>query len=455
MFQSPATEATAATPAGPAEAVQPSLAEQLSVFGRDAWDHLMQLDPGEAGLNFLISAGIVLAALALIWVLARMFDRWLRHFAATSPAEVPEEDQRTSRAAGVTWALLRFLILGAALVLVAAVWGIDPWAWISGDAGARILRLGLIVVLVTALVEVAGFVTRRTIEGFAARSRDPRRAGQIRSLGPLVTGSIQAVLIVVGLLTFLSEVGVKVGPLLASAGVVGIAVGFGAQSIVKDFLTGVFLIAEDAVSVGDNVRIADCSGTVEAMTLRTIRLRSMNGTLHIIPYSEAQIIHNRTKLFSSYVFDLQIAYDSDIDQALAVMAEVGEGMRGGRRVRPAHPASLRDSRGRAPGRQRRRPAREGDDDPEGTMAGRPRVQPSHQAGLRPGRHRNPLPDGAVGRGQASRRGRLRRFGGPAKLNSSCQPGPKGVQAGPSTFQPIEAAWPRGATRTDGEQTCGL
>jgi moderate conductance mechanosensitive channel len=132
------------------------------------------------------------------------------------------------------------------------------------------------------------------------------------------------VLLVVGLLTFLSELGVKVGPLLASAGVVGIAVGFGAQTLVKDFLTGLFLIAEDVVSVGDNVRIGEASGTVEAMTLRTIRLRSMNGTLHIFPYSEAQVIHNRTKVFSSYLFEIPISYDADVDRALEVMQSLGD-----------------------------------------------------------------------------------------------------------------------------------
>jgi moderate conductance mechanosensitive channel len=208
--------------------------------------------------------------------------------------------------------------------MVMGVWGIDPWAWLSGTAGARLVRLALIAVLTTALVEVAGFVIHRIVEGFARRSGDGRRAAQLRTVCPLLTGSAQGVLIIVGLLTLLSELGVKVGPLLASAGVVGIAVGFGAQTLVKDFLTGLFLIAEDVVSVGDNIRIGDASGTVEAMTLRTIRLRSMNGTLHIFPYSEAQVIHNRTKVFSSYLFEIPVSYDTDVDRALQVMQAVGD-----------------------------------------------------------------------------------------------------------------------------------
>ncbi len=281
-----------ASPAAPTpEAVQPSLAEQLGDFGRSAWTHLAQLDPREAGLNLGVSVGVVLAALVAIVGLRRLFDHWLARFAATCPGETPQDEKRTPRAAGVTWALLRMTILAVALVFVISVWGIDPWAWVAEGAGARLMRLALMLVLATALVEVAGYVIRRLIEGFAVRSRDGRRAAQLRTLGPLLTGSVQGVLIVVGLLTFLSELGVQVGPLLASAGVVGLAVGFGAQTLVKDFLTGLFLIAEDVVSVGDNIRIGNSSGTVEAMTLRTIRLRSMNGTLHVFPYSEAQVIH--------------------------------------------------------------------------------------------------------------------------------------------------------------------
>lgn len=308
-------------------AVQPSLAEQLVTFGERVWGHLLQLDAREAGLNLMISAAIVLSALAVIWVLRRLFDHWLDRFARSCGDEEGVDARRTPRAAGVTWALLRLAVLAAAVMFVIGVWGIDPWAWLTGDAGAHLIRLVLIVVLASALVEVAGFVIRRMVESFASRSGDSRRAAQLRTLGPLLTGSVQGVLIVVGLLTFLSELGVKVGPLLASAGVVGIAVGFGAQTIVKDFLTGLFLIAEDVVSVGDNVRIGDDSGTVEAMTLRTIRVRNMNGTLHIYPYSEAQVIHNRTKVFSSYVFEIVVAYDTDIDDAMRLMAETGEALR--------------------------------------------------------------------------------------------------------------------------------
>jgi small-conductance mechanosensitive channel len=308
-------------------AVKPSLAEQLIGFGREAWTSLLRLDAREAGINVLLSVAVALGAIAVVWLLRRLFDRWIARFVAKAPGETEDDQKRTPKAAGVTWVLLRLAVLAGAVLLVMGVWGIDPWAWLSGDDGARLLRLVLIVVLVTALVEVTGFVINRVIEGFARRSSDRRRSAQLRTLAPLLTGLAQGVLIVIGLLTFLSEVGLKVGPILASAGVVGIAVGFGAQTLVKDFLTGVFLIAEDVVSVGDNVQIGDSAGTVEAMTLRTIRLRDTNGTLHIFPYSEAQVIHNRTKVFSSYVVEIPVSYDSDIDHALAILQALGDEMR--------------------------------------------------------------------------------------------------------------------------------
>lgn len=306
------------------EAVKPTFAEQIVTQGRSAWNHLLGLDARETGLNLAMSAAVVLVAIGAIWILRRIFDHWVARFAAHEPGDTHDDGRPAPKVAGVTWVLLRFFVLCAALILVAGVWGIDLLAWLTGEGGERLLRLALIVVFCTALVEVAGYVIRRIIGGFAGRSGDPRRAAQLRTLGPLLTGSVQAVLIVIGLLTFLAELGVKVGPLLASAGVVGIAVGFGAQTLVKDFLTGLFLIAEDVVSVGDNVRIGDASGNVEAMTLRTIRLRDANGTLHILPYSEAQVIHNRTKLFSSYVFELTVNHRCDVDHALAVMAQVGD-----------------------------------------------------------------------------------------------------------------------------------
>ena len=311
--------------AAPAAVEQSSAAGRLISGGRDIWRELANLGPQEVILNGLFSVLAVGLAYLLIVVLRRLFDHWIQRFAAQASAEVRYPE--TPRAAGLTWLLARLSIWGGALVVVAAIWGVDVFAWLGGGGGGGLFRAIGVIILAVGAVEVAGFVVDHLVAGFARRSGDGRRAAQIHTLGPLIRGFIQTVLVVVSALTFLSEVGVKVGPLLASAGVVGVAIGFGAQTLVKDFLTGLFLIAEDVVSVGDNVEIGQSGGTVEAMTLRTIRLRDQNGTLHIFPYSEAQVIHNRTKTFSSYVFEVMVTYGSDIDHALEVMGQLGEEMR--------------------------------------------------------------------------------------------------------------------------------
>lgn len=318
----------------PAATTKPTFIENLNGQFTAAWDHVARLDAREVVLNFGLSAAVVLLALGVIWLLGLLFDRLIAKMERDlAPGEEPKP-KATRRVAGFSWLLLRLVVMLAALLSIASVWGIDPWAWLRGHNGVRILRLAVIVLLVTSLVEAAGYLIRRVVGGVAGRSRDPRRAAQINTLGPLLTGSVQSVLVVVGLLTFLSEVGVQVAPLLASAGVVGIAVGFGAQTLVKDFLTGIFLIAEDVVSVGDVVTIGSDSGTVEAMTLRTIRLRSLNGVLHIFPYSEAQVIHNHSKDFSAFVFDMVVAYTTDLDQALGIMRQIGEDLANDRKYGP-------------------------------------------------------------------------------------------------------------------------
>jgi len=306
-----------------AEAAKPGFTEHLVAATNQALDHILKLDPEVALLNAGLSVAVAAGGYGLLWLLRRLSDHWLTRIHVAGDAEAA----RTQQAARFTWGLLRLAAFIAVLFLVLGIWGIDARTWFAGQAGAKLLRLALVVIIATGLVEVSGFIIKRLVGGFARRSADPRRAAQLRTLGPILTGSAQTVLVVIGGLTILTELGLNLGPLLASAGVLGIAVGFGAQTLVKDFLTGLFLIAEDVVSVGDNVEIGGFSGVVEAMTLRTIRLRDVNATLHIFPYSEAQVIHNRTKVFSAYVAEIPISYDTDLDRALAVVRAVGDGVK--------------------------------------------------------------------------------------------------------------------------------
>ncbi len=284
----------------------------------DWWNGLLALDPQELLVNAGASFLIVAAGFLVLWgagLALRAAWRRLDH----------EWNQRTGRPKAVrwTWMTLQAAVILTGLATIAVVWGLDPLGWVRAGVGALILRLVLVVAFATAAVEVAGFFIDRGLRTLERRTSDPRRAAQLRTLAPLLRGVVHMVFVTMALMIILSELGVKIGPLLAGAGVVGIAVGFGAQTLVKDFLTGLFLIVEDIVSVGDVVGVGDVSGAVEQMTLRTIRLRSFDGTLHIIPYGETQVIHNMTKVFAYAVSEPLISYGSDADKALEIMRRVG------------------------------------------------------------------------------------------------------------------------------------
>ena len=114
------------------------------------------------------------------------------------------------------------------------------------------------------------------------------------------------------MLISLGEIGINLGPLIAGAGIVGVAVGFGAQSIVKDFLSGMFMLVEDQYGVGDSVDVGLASGTVERMTLRTTILRDTNGSVWYIPNGEIARVGNRSQVWSRAVLDIDVAYDTDL-----------------------------------------------------------------------------------------------------------------------------------------------
>jgi small conductance mechanosensitive channel len=125
----------------------------------------------------------------------------------------------------------------------------------------------------------------------------------------------------------LSQLGISIAPILATAGVAGVAIGFGAQSLIKDYLSGFFMLIEDQIREGDVVEVAGKAGLVEEMTLRYVRLRDGDGYVHFVPNGEIKLVSNRTRGFARAVVDVGVGYGVDIDQALAVMREVGRAMR--------------------------------------------------------------------------------------------------------------------------------
>lgn len=153
------------------------------------------------------------------------------------------------------------------------------------------------------------------------------RVKRARTLGGLVQNVLTALVVLVAGMMILREVGVDVTPILTSAGILGLAVGFGAQTLVKDIISGFFMILENDVRIGDVVAIGQHSGMVEEMNLRTIVLRDAEGAVHIIPNGSVTSISNRTKDYSYYVIDVPAAYATDTDQVVEILKKTGAGLR--------------------------------------------------------------------------------------------------------------------------------
>jgi len=142
------------------------------------------------------------------------------------------------------------------------------------------------------------------------------------------------VLTVVAVLMILSELGINIAPLLAGAGVVGLAIGFGSQRLVQDVINGAFILFQDLMSVGDVVKLGDKAGVVEALSIRTVRLRDLAGIVHTIPFSTIEGVSNLTREFSFHVFDLGIAYREDVDSVIELINQIGEELRADPQIGP-------------------------------------------------------------------------------------------------------------------------
>jgi small conductance mechanosensitive channel len=153
-------------------------------------------------------------------------------------------------------------------------------------------------------------------------------SARTRTLLPLLRNAFLIVLVTVVAFIVLSEVGINIAPLLAGAGVVGLAIGFGSQSLVKDIITGLFILFEDTIAVGDVIDAGGHSGLVESISIRTIRMRDESGAIHTVPFSAVTSVVNMSRDYSFFVFTVRLAYREDTDRVVAVIAELGAELQG-------------------------------------------------------------------------------------------------------------------------------
>jgi len=192
---------------------------------------------------------------------------------------------------------------------------------------ASAFRVALIVALGWATLQVLERLLRRLRGRMPWRARDADSEQRAETLVRAIRYVVSAVVVVVAALLVLGELGVSITPLLATAGVAGVAFGFGAQALVKDCLNGFFLLLEDQIRQGDVIEIAGKGGLVEEVTLRYVRLRDYEGAVHFIPAGSIGTVTNRSRGYAYAVMDLRLGYRADVERVFELLRETARGMR--------------------------------------------------------------------------------------------------------------------------------
>jgi moderate conductance mechanosensitive channel len=217
------------------------------------------------------------------------------------------------------------------LFVFAEVWGIPLLEWFAGSSLGRELVGGIGTILLTVLLALLVWEAANiAIEAHLARlsrAQQAARSARLRTLMPLLRSTLMVVIAVIAGLTVLSDIGINVAPLLAGAGIVGVAIGFGSQKLVQDLINGIFLLLENAMQVGDWVTVSGLSGSVEALSVRTIRLRAGDGSVHIIPFSAVTSVTNTNRGLGNAAVSVIVSYQENTDRVGDVLKEIAAGMR--------------------------------------------------------------------------------------------------------------------------------
>ena len=187
----------------------------------------------------------------------------------------------------------------------------------------EIIFIAFIAWLVTVIVrKIIVLIEKRMIKSSSVEDKK-----RVHTLARVLTYISSIIILAIAIISMLDELGISVAPLLATAGVAGIAIGFGAQSLVKDYFTGFVMLIENQIRQDDIVEIADKTGTVEEVTLRYVRLRDYEGAVHYIPNSSITVVTNRTRTYAYAVSDISVAYKEDLSHVYEVMNQVAKNMR--------------------------------------------------------------------------------------------------------------------------------
>jgi small conductance mechanosensitive channel len=283
------------------------------------------------GFQFLLRATILTIVVVALLRLATAGLRRLvaRGFALSTEikSRFPGLEARVNRYLPLLETVLHgavYFFFGAALL---EVWGLHAFSWLTSDFGRRVfgslVTIAIILLVAMILSELVNAMVERYLRRRQGEWQAAERNARMRTLMPLLRNAFRVLLVVMVTLIVLSELGLNIAPLLAGAGVVGLAIGFGAQTLVKDVITGIFILVEDTIAIGDVIDLDGRAGVVEAMTIRSIRLRDGAGAVHTVPFGAVATVKNMTKDFAYAVFDINVSYREDVDRVMTIVREIG------------------------------------------------------------------------------------------------------------------------------------
>jgi small-conductance mechanosensitive channel len=283
---------------------------------------------------FLITVVVTFVARLISIVALGGLDRAFR-ISPDMATRYPGLETRANR----YYPLLRRTITGVlvitTLVALLQAWGLNTLAWFNAGAlGGRLISTALTIAVAGLIALAVWELVNAYLERHLAhmtREAQIVKSARLRTLMPILRTLLLMALIGTFGLTVLSEIGVNIAPLLAGAGILGVALGFGSQKLVQDFITGIFLLLENAMQVGDAVTVAGLSGSVENLSIRTMRLRAGDGSVHIIPFSSVSTVTNSNRGIGNAAVTVSVPVSEDTDHVSDVLAEIAKDMRGERR----------------------------------------------------------------------------------------------------------------------------
>jgi small-conductance mechanosensitive channel len=287
-----------------------------------------------SGLAALYFPGVTLTALIgarlLTIIVLGSLDRLLRLQPETRD-KLPGLNSRFVRYRRPLEVIAVAVIATLGAVVLLQLWGAPAFAWfVEGGVGHQLVSALTTVAIAVMAAILIWEVMQALLERQLARLGDDMnqsRAARLLTLLPMVRAALLTTILTVVGLTALSEIGVNIAPLLAGASIAGIAIGFGSQRLVQDVITGMFVLFENAIQIGDGVTVAGLSGSVEALSVRTIRLRAGDGAVHIIPFSAVTSITNNNRGLGNAAISVTVAYQEETDRVAEVLSEIAAAMR--------------------------------------------------------------------------------------------------------------------------------